>query len=94
VVVVVVVLLLGRLADELVEVSLLLVVLDGAELVVAVELDGIELVVVVVVLDVVASLELLLMSDERCAQPAVATAAAATASSARWWDSFFIKVSC
>jgi hypothetical protein len=94
VVVVVVVLLLGRLADELVEVSLLLVVLDGAELVVAVVLDGIELVVVVVVLEVVVSLELLLMSDERFAQPAVARAAAATASSAKRWDSFFIKVSC
>jgi hypothetical protein len=93
VVVVVVVLLLGMPADELVEVSLLLVVLEGAELVVAVELDGIELVVVVVVLEVV-SLVLVLMSDERFAQPAVATAAAATASRAKRWDSFFIKVSC
>jgi hypothetical protein len=89
-------LLLGMLDELLVEVSLLLVVLllDGMVLdPMAPELLGALLVVDEVVVVVVVSLDLL-MSDERWAQPVAATAAAATASRARRWFSFFIWVSC
>lgn len=74
-------LLLGMLDELVVEVSVLLVVLDGVVLeAMAPELLGALLVVDEVVVEV--SLDLL-MSDERWAQPVAATAAAATASRAR-----------